>query len=827
MPRTGDEFIDTLRHIKEQATRASTRSGEQRIIGRARVDRDEINVIDTIVGVVQKGDDGSGLRPQYLYAADGLHRTNQIAAIDAKIEDPDDFELVWGFGSWCDTPTNLSAPGTPLNLAAVPATNGIIASWDAPTNDGNTVITGYRIEWSRVGQAWAGGGSHTTSARMYEITGLTIGVTYRIRVRAMNLIGNGNYTAQITQEPRPADTEPSAVRSLMATVVNLHENIRVTWSLPETDGGAAISSYDVQYKTSAQQWAAATTVSVTSRAYTIENVSGATTYNIRVRAVNSVGGGTWVTAVATTKEDVLPAVSSLSVNRFVITITYNEAMDQNAVPSAGAFEAVVRGTPSVITNVAVSGEFVRITISTEVESTDEVHISYTAPNNNALRDVVGNLAPDFASTVVTNNTPADTTPSAPRTLRMGVTGGHVSVTITWVVPSSNGGDAINDYTLQIKESTDIWDNAVEATISTASLRYIYSGTTGSKTYNVRVAANNDVGRGAWLSGNFTTEEDVPPVVSTLEATLDSLEIVYNENLDTGSVPSVNAFDLQVNGSSAAITTVAISGSTVTLTLPANLESTDTVTLAYTKPATNPIQDTIGNDAATYAATAVTNNTDPDTAPTAPTSLTVTVNNGHESLAIAWEEPTSDGGDTITNYVINVKTSTQMWADADTINVSGTTFTYTYTSVGSTTYNVRVLARNTVGDSPYATADATTEESDPPNISTVVVHGTAVTLTYDESLDENSVPATSSFTVMIGTVAAGITLVAIDDTVVTLTLDTAAVGSDTVTVSYAVPTTNPIQDLIGNDAAAISAQEATNTSPGILGDGTRDKSSHSS
>jgi hypothetical protein len=95
----------------------------------------------------------------------------------------------------------------------------------------------------------------------------------------------------------------------------------------------------------------------------------------------------------------------------------------------------------------------------------------------------------------------------------------------------------------------------------------------------------------------------------------SLVIGYDEALDTGSVPATTAFAVQVGGSSRAVSTVGVSGSSVTLTLASGVLFGQSVTVAYTMPATNPTQDLAGNDAASFSAAAVTNNT-ANTAPTA-------------------------------------------------------------------------------------------------------------------------------------------------------------------------------------------------------------------
>ena len=91
-----------------------------------------------------------------------------------------------------------------------------------------------------------------------------------------------------------------------------------------------------------------------------------------------------------------------------------------------------------------------------------------------------------------------------------------------------------------------------------------------------------------------------------------------------------------------------------------------------------------------------------------------------------------------------------------------------------------------------------------------VDGTSLKLIYSEALDTGSVPATSAYSVVVGG-ATGVvpSSVAVSGAKVTLTLSTGAASSDTVTVTYTVPTSNPVQDLAENDAAALSAHAVVN------------------
>ena len=103
----------------------------------------------------------------------------------------------------------------------------------------------------------------------------------------------------------------------------------------------------------------------------------------------------------------------------------------------------------------------------------------------------------------------------------------------------------------------------------------------------------------------------------------------------------------------------------------------------------------------------------------------------------------------------------------------------------------------------------TPDTTAPSFTSATVNGAALTLAYDEALDENSLPAGSAFTVTVDDTEVDLATgapVAIAGQVVTLTLVTAVTPGQTVTVSYAVPGSNPIQDAAGNDAARVHGRE---------------------
>ena len=99
---------------------------------------------------------------------------------------------------------------------------------------------------------------------------------------------------------------------------------------------------------------------------------------------------------------------------------------------------------------------------------------------------------------------------------------------------------------------------------------------------------------------------------------------------------------------------------------------------------------------------------------------------------------------------------------------------------------------------------------PPGVESASMQGTVLELVYDEALDEGSVPEKGEFKVSLdGGTAQAVSAVAVDGTTVTLTLATPAVFGQAVTLTYTVPAANPLRDLFGNPAGALTNHPVTN------------------
>ena len=112
----------------------------------------------------------------------------------------------------------------------------------------------------------------------------------------------------------------------------------------------------------------------------------------------------------------------------------------------------------------------------------------------------------------------------------------------------------------------------------------------------------------------------------------------------------------------------------------------------------------------------------------------------------------------------------------------------------------------------APADATA-----PVLESAMVNGATLTLAYSEQLDAGSAPGPGAFTVTVAGSARTVTGVAVSGSTVTLTLSSAVERGETVTVGYAVPAANPIQDVLGNEALALTDRSVTNNTPVVSPD----------
>ena len=128
--------------------------------------------------------------------------------------------------------------------------------------------------------------------------------------------------------------------------------------------------------------------------------------------------------------------------------------------------------------------------------------------------------------------------------------------------------------------------------------------------------------------------------------------------------------------------------------------------------------------------------------------------------------------------------------------------------GSYEVTVRVSGQGTAPVEANLTVTLQAMDGTAPSLSSAAVDLTTLVLTYNELLDIDSSPAPGAFAVTVGVASRSVTGVSVGSTAVSLTLASAVLPGETVTVSYTVPTdagADRIQDAAGNDAAALASR----------------------
>jgi hypothetical protein len=280
-----------------------------------------------------------------------------------------------------------------------------------------------------------------------------------------------------------AASRPSAPRSVVATPGNT--SVKVTWTSPSSNGGAAIDKYAVQRAASATgTWGTVGTLVGTARAWTNTGLVNGHRYYFRVRAHNVVGWSAASTSVSAVPRTMPSAPRS---------------------PVATAGDTTVQLTwtqPSTSGGAAINGYSVqRAASSTGTWSTVATLAATARAWTNAglvngtryyFRVRAHNVAGWGAASPTVSAVPhaAASPPSAPQSLAW--TSGDGSVTVSWSAPVNSGGAAVDAYEVQLSLDDVAWSLLPSTTQTNLTAMDLENGTQ----YYVRVRAHNAAGWGS-------------------------------------------------------------------------------------------------------------------------------------------------------------------------------------------------------------------------------------------------------------------------------------------------------------------------------------------
>ena len=181
-------------------------------------------------------------------------------------------------------------PTGPLQFSRVTESH-ITCSWSAPKENGGSKITHYviskretsRLTWSIVSEA--------EELSTHTVHRLLKNNEYQFRVQAVNKFGVGEPLVSDPIIAKNSFTVPSA--PFMPDVSKVTSNsCVVTWSRPESDGGADIDSYVVERRdTRSARWIKCNKKPIRDLRFKVTNIGESNEYEFRVAAENAAGTG--------------------------------------------------------------------------------------------------------------------------------------------------------------------------------------------------------------------------------------------------------------------------------------------------------------------------------------------------------------------------------------------------------------------------------------------------------------------------------------------------------------------------------------------------------
>ena len=131
-------------------------------------------------------------------------------------------------------PVVVRAPDAPGGLTAATAAGRegeLDVSWTAPTSDGGSEVTGYKVQWKSGSEAYDASACRARQALVSDPAvlththhGLTVGTAYRVRVLAVNAAGDGAAAeVEATAEDRVVPTLTAAAVSGTALTLTFSE----------------------------------------------------------------------------------------------------------------------------------------------------------------------------------------------------------------------------------------------------------------------------------------------------------------------------------------------------------------------------------------------------------------------------------------------------------------------------------------------------------------------------------------------------------------------------------------------------------------------------
>lgn len=293
---TGNSLIGKTANFTESAASSASSTGNKTLTTVPLINR-------TTTPTVRMGFWVSGNGSVY-YSADETGQTTEIYT------DHGSSSAITTFTNDATLKTNASLVGSydyytlPSAPASITGTAGqaqVTLDWTAPASNGGTAVTSYTLQ--RATDSGFTTGLVTTTGLTgltTTVTGLTNGTAYYFRIAAVNAVATAASTTSAYATigspvtPTASTTVPGPPTALTVTDQTPHNDtgLALSWTAPASNGGSAITGYEILASLSPDMSSAASTLTgSTSTSYDLDGLEVNTTYYLQVSAINAIGTG--------------------------------------------------------------------------------------------------------------------------------------------------------------------------------------------------------------------------------------------------------------------------------------------------------------------------------------------------------------------------------------------------------------------------------------------------------------------------------------------------------------------------------------------------------
>lgn len=509
-------------------------------------------------------------------------------------------------------------------------------------------------------------------------------------------------------------TPGTASAPTVTSVTGANNSLSVAFTAPTSNGGSTITNYEYATNSGSgwASWTARSPISATSP-LVISGLSNGTTYNVKIRAVNSIGAGAESNSLPGTPAGVPGSPTSVTVNpgNTAVTVSWTAPLSNGGSALTGY---TVTSSPESKTCTTTGSTYCSV-----AALTNGTAYTFTVTATNAI----GESAASSASSSVTPGVP-----DAP--LITDVTPGDTQISIAFNAPNDNGS-AITNYSY----STNGGSTWVTASPASTASPIVISGLTNSTPYNVAIKAIN--ARGSSASSNIVvtaTPDNVArvpgaPSITSIAPANAALQVYFTVGSNGGSAITNYEYTLGTTGTWVALSPAAT-------TSPITISGlTNGTAYAVKIRAVN----SVGSGAESSSASAT-----PASAPDSPTSVTGTANGGGLNagyINLSWTAPASDGGSAIVGYKIEISSNGGGSYSTVSTNTGVASTSYLVTGLtGGTGYLFKVSAINALGTSSASNASSSIVAqtiSVAPTLTSIVSGSQQLTINFSLGADGGS------------------------------------------------------------------------------------------